>query len=92
MKIGQNSLYHLAAAHPLPPFGQLGAVLAVSLLINFEKWSKLTNFYQKGLSRDQVGGGLRLGSKEEGTRGVSVGVCGGGCFASLVGDNLLNFD
>ena len=57
----------------------------------------MSNLCQKVLSKDQRGGGgggLRLGSKEEGPKGVPVCVCvlgGGGCFASLVGDKFLNF-
>ena len=52
----------------------------------------MTNFCLKSLSRDQEGGGLRLGSKEEGPKCVClVGGGGGAVFASLVGDKILNF-
>ena len=49
----------------------------------------MTNFCLKSLSRDQEGGGLRLGSKEEGPKCVCV-VGMGGLFLP-VGDKILNF-
>ena len=52
----------------------------------------MTNFCLKSLSRDQEGGGLRLGSKEEGPKCVCVvGGGGGGGLFLPVGDKILNF-
>ena len=50
--------------------------------------AKLSKFDLSGVGG---GGGLRLGSKEEGPKGVCDSERGGGCFASVVCDNFLNF-